>query len=250
MAGNFTEKFIPTTLQDFFVKTRSYFFGLLSILFLLLLYEGFSAALYENQPIQVRNSAELILKRAFLYFGPYGPWLLWTTYLLLLVWAYWQAKNQQLLDFKFIYFIYIVFESTLYALAFGLLVSQLTAYTTSLFLVQTSAPATDLSGKVLLAIGAGVYEELLFRFMLISFLLLVFNRIAGGNRPVYIVLTLFIGAMLFSGFHYVGGREVYTFDSFLFRFYWGVILGSLFVIRGLGVAVYTHTIYDMLLIFR
>ena len=250
MAGNFTEKFVPTTLQDFFVKTRSYFFGLLSILFLLLLYEGFSAALYENQPTEVRNSAELIFKRTFSYIGPYGSWLLWTIYFLLLVWAYWQAKNQQQLDFKFIYFIYIIFESALYALAFGVLVSQLTAYSASLLTIQASTPATDVSGKVLLAIGAGVYEELFFRFMLISFLLLIFNRMAGGNRPVYIVLTIFIAAALFSGFHYVGGREVYTFDSFLFRFYWGVILGSLFVVRGLGVAVYTHTIYDMLLIFR
>ena len=49
--------------------------------------------------------------------------------------------------------------------------------------------------------------------------------------------------------HYVGtAADTFTMNSFLFRLAAGIVLSAIFVFRGLGIAVYTHTIYDVLVI--
>lgn len=240
---------MPAALQTYFKQTSSHFFGLLSILFLLVIYESSSASLYAEQNIQVRNSAEVIIERMLWFMGVRNSMLLWAVYLLILAWAFWLAKKQNLLSFKFVYIPYSIFESTLYALLLGLIAGRLTERT-NLILQQGQQELATMGAKMTLAVGAGIYEELLFRFFLISLLLLIFDKLAGGKRPVYTVLAVAIAAILFSGFHYLGGREAFTFDSFIFRFYAGAILGGLFVTRGIGVTSYTHAIYNLLLIFR
>jgi hypothetical protein len=220
------------------------------MLLLLLIYEGSSAALYNDQQIQVRNSAEVMIKRMLWFMGLRENLLLWAAYLLLLGWAFWLAKKQQVLNFKFVYLPYIIFESTIYALFFGFLVGQLTERSTLSILLQAKSQAADMGTKMTLAVGAGIYEELLFRFILISLLVFIFHKLSGSTHVVYSLLAVVLSAVLFSGFHYLGNREVFMFESFLFRFYAGVILGLLFVLRGIAVASYTHAIYNLLLIFR
>lgn len=249
MAGKLTEKLLPAALQVYFNQTRSHFFGLLSILFLLVIYESSSATIYADQQIQIRNSAEVIIERMFWFAGIRNNMLLGAVYLLILAWAFWLAKKQNLLSFKFVYIPYSIFESTLYALLLGLIAGKLTERT-NLILLQSQEELATMGAKATLALGAGIYEELLFRFILISLLILIFDKLAGGKRAVYTVLAVAIAAILFSGFHYLGGRETFTFDSFIFRFYAGAILGALFVTRGIGVTSYTHAIYNLLLIFR
>lgn len=249
MAGKLTEKLLPAALQVYFNQTRSHFFGLLSILFLLVIYESSSATIYADQQIQIRNSAEVMIERMLWFAGIRNNMLLWVVYLLILAWAFWLAKKQNLLSFKFVYIPYSIFESTVYALLLGLIASKLTERT-NLVLLQSQEELTTVGAKATLALGAGIYEELLFRFILISLLSVIFEKLAGGRRTVYDLLAVAISAILFSGFHYLGGREAFTFASFIFRFYAGAILGALFVVRGIGVTSYTHAIYNLLLIFR
>jgi len=251
MAGKL-ENLMPKALDTYFKKTRSHFFGLLSILLLLLVYEGSSAKIYADQQVQIRNSAEVMIQRLLWFMGIRNNLFLWAIYLLVLVWAFWLAKKQQLLDFKFVYFPYSIFESTIYALALGMIAGQLTDRTNSIIMMalQSQTQLADVGAKLTSALGAGIYEELLFRFILVSFLLLIFEKLLGGKKNIYTVLAIAIAAILFSAFHYLGGRESFGWDSFAYRFWAGAILGVLFVVRGIGVAVYTHTIYNLLLLFR
>ena len=241
---------MPATLQVYFKKTSTPFFGLLAILFLLLLYEGGIM----NLQLTSRNSAEIMLQRLLWFIGFKNNLLLLLVYLVLLAWAFWSAKKQQMVDFKFVYFPYSVFESTLYALLLSVLAGQLTARTSIgiSMLLQKSAglPSAEVGARMMSALGAGIYEELLFRFVIISVLLFIFEKLSGAKRSVNVVFSLVISALLFSGFHYLGGREVMTLESFAFRFYAGMILGSLFVLRGIGIASYTHAIYNLLLVLR
>jgi hypothetical protein len=49
--------------------------------------------------------------------------------------------------------------------------------------------------------------------------------------------------------HYIGMTgDSFSMSSFLFRAVAGFILSAIFVFRGLGIAVYTHVIYDILII--
>jgi membrane protease YdiL (CAAX protease family) len=208
MAGSI-DKYVPATLQVYFRQTRSHFFGLLSILLLLIIYEVSSAKLYADQQIQIRNSAEIMIKRLFWFMGIRNSVLLWLIYFALLAWAFWLAKKQQLLDFKFVYIPYSIFESTLYALLLGLIAGRLTERT-SLMLAPQDNELT-MGAKMTLALGAGIYEELLFRFFILSLLLLIFDKLVGGKRVVQVLLAILISAALFSAFHYLGGREAFSF---------------------------------------
>ena len=49
--------------------------------------------------------------------------------------------------------------------------------------------------------------------------------------------------------HYIGmAGDSFSVGTFLFRAVAGVILSAIFIFRGLGIAVYTHAIYDILII--
>jgi len=54
---------------------------------------------------------------------------------------------------------------------------------------------------------------------------------------------------VFSWMHYVGELgDVFTMTSFIFRFGAGIALGIIYFTRGLGIAVYAHATYDVMLV--
>jgi hypothetical protein len=246
------ENLMPKALDAYFKKTRSHFFGLLSILLLLVIYETSWSQIYADQQVQIRNNAQIMIQRTLWFMGIRSNLFLWAVYLLALVWAFWLAKKQDLLDFKFVYFPYSIFESTLYALLVGIIAGQLAIRPNNVTMLALQSPAVDATfgAKLTRALGAGIYEELLFRFILVSLLLWIFEKLVKAKKLVYTLLAVAISAVLFSAFHYLGGREAPSMESFTYRFYAGALLGVLFVVRGIGVAAYTHSIYNLLLVFR
>ena len=115
--------------------------------------------------------------------------------------------------------------------------------------------ALDSSGKlrgVVGFLGAGVYEELLFRLILLPFVAWGIRKMGATERPgmaAAVVLTSFA----FAAAHYVGPYgdplvwESYSFwFGFLFRFLAGGFFSLLFVYRGFGIAAGTHAGYDIL----
>jgi len=122
-------------------------------------------------------------------------------------------------------------------------------------LVSTSHPqsAASLVGYL----GAGLYEELLFRLMLLPALAAGF-RVLGGHGSISLILAVILSSLLFAAAHYrldfsLGPWHVVTshgdaFDGFSFAFRWlaGGLFGVLFVYRGFGIAVGTHALYDIL----
>jgi hypothetical protein len=101
----------------------------------------------------------------------------------------------------------------------------------------------------MVSLGAGFYEELLFRVLLVSALLFVARRLLGwGPVAAGIFATLF-GAVAFSAVHYVGplGDQVTT-QSFVFRTIAGLAFSGMYVTRGFGITAWAHALYDVFLI--
>jgi membrane protease YdiL (CAAX protease family) len=94
-------------------------------------------------------------------------------------------------------------------------------------------------------LGAGIYEELLFRLILLSLVLWLLHW-SKLPRWAQILLAVVITSLLFSAAHYVGGREPILWFSFVFRFLAGVFFALLFLCRGFGIAVGAHAGYDIL----
>ena len=105
---------------------------------------------------------------------------------------------------------------------------------------------------ITLSVGAGVYEEILFRHFLAGHLChyLVHNRgWRGLLETLAVVISLVVSSAVFSAMHYVGpAGDVYAHTSFLFRFGAGMALGVIYFTRGLGIAVYAHATYDVFLV--
>jgi membrane protease YdiL (CAAX protease family) len=118
-------------------------------------------------------------------------------------------------------------------------------------LMQTAAApaAMSIGSKCKEAVGflgAGIYEELLFRLILLSAVIWILARLKVAETP-RIIAAVVLTSLLFSSAHYVGhlGDSFHWF-SFLFRFLAGVYFSILFLYRGFGIAAGTHAMYDIM----
>ena len=100
-----------------------------------------------------------------------------------------------------------------------------------------------------LALGAGIFEELVFRGALVTLLLLFLRHALGTDRVTASVVAVLGAAWVFSAYHHWGvGGEPYVASVFAFRFWAGAALGAIFVTRGIGIAAFAHGFYDVMLI--
>jgi hypothetical protein len=140
-------------------------------------------------------------------------------------------------------------ESCLLALLVGVTVGTITTQ-----LVQPPAPlaigmpdGAPLHTKLMLAIGAGLYEELLFRVLLVGALALLAHKVLGWRPMAAGTAAVVIGALAFAAFHYVGpAADPLQLYSFVFRTIGGLFFSALFLLRGFGIAAWTHALYDIL----
>ena len=97
-----------------------------------------------------------------------------------------------------------------------------------------------------LAIGAGIFEELIFRLVVISSILVILERGIAMDIRYSVPLAIVLSAVVFAAFHLF--MEVYSFPIFSQRVVGGILLGSLFYTRGYGISVYAHIIYNFLIL--
>lgn len=110
--------------------------------------------------------------------------------------------------------------------------------------------ANQAFANIVLACGAGFHEELLFRFGLFGGLRAMLKWVIWlPYWPTLIAIAL--SSVLFSAVHYIGPYgDALELPSFVFRALCGVYLALVYRYRGFAVAVYTHTIYDLIVMFR
>jgi len=101
---------------------------------------------------------------------------------------------------------------------------------------------------VVLSVGAGIYEELLFRLILISVLGMLLVDVMRLRRTTGYAIAVLISSLLFAAHHYQPlTAEAFAWGSFVFRAVAGIYLSGVFVIRGFGLAVGCHAAYDLIL---
>jgi len=126
-----------------------------------------------------------------------------------------------------------------------------------------SSPTTEAGGtqtesqsvwpSIVIGIGAGIYEELVFRLILICVLMLLFQDVLRLSRKSSIILSVLISALLFSAHHHVdllsgqaNAADPFTLGRFAFRTIAGIYFAVLFAIRGFGITAGTHAFYDII----
>lgn len=242
-----TAQLVTTYAGDYARQTRRPLASLAFILPLLAIYEGGVVALGSRA---VRNGADVWLRRLLDTLGLGQYFLLPVlTVGLLLAWHH-TTRDRWRLSAHVLYGMYA--ECLLLGVALvtlgqlqGALVNAIgqlpTAETAPLFTTATGRLA-----RVCGYFGAGIYEEVLFRLMLLP-AVAGGVKLLGGSPRTCIVAAVIVTSLAFSTAHYVGPQgETLEWFSFAFRVLAGGFFAVLFVFRGFGIAAGTHALYDIL----
>jgi hypothetical protein len=111
---------------------------------------------------------------------------------------------------------------------------------------DASLAALGWPARLTLAIGAGLYEELLFRLLLITLVHAVLAegfKVSEGAASVVAVVVSAIAFMLYHNVSLPGGGA--DWRLLLVYSVGGLYLGALYLIRGFGIAVAVHALYDV-----
>ena len=100
--------------------------------------------------------------------------------------------------------------------------------------------------RLVLSVGAGVHEELVFRLILLGGLAALGEHVLKQRRWVAVLAAFVISSVLFSLAHHVGPLgEPLRLGVFVYRAIAGMFFGALCQFRGFASAVYTHALYDI-----
>jgi len=243
---------MPPAKSSYWSASRSPRYSILFALPLLVLYEILAFALSGRALGDVRNGADVLLKSVFIALGGrYGV----TGFSLLLAgagawmvirdWRKHGGVRPRL-------FAGMLLESVLYAILLGFIAGALTSLLLhgrlALVAQGPGAGSFGLPTQLMISLGAGIYEELLFRVLLVSGLAALARGVLRWNPVGAGIFAAVVGAIIFSFFHYVGpyGDE-FTLGSFTFRAVAGLLFSGLYLLRGFGITAWSHALYDVFL---
>lgn len=243
-----------------FLKRGSYFdmsraprYSVLFALPLLVAYEALAAALAGPRSSQVRNGADVLLKEAFIAVaGRNGPLIFIAAVIGIGIWFIARDIKRTGQGVRPLVFGGMLAESIALAAAFGVVIGTITVKLLGSFhalsmMTATSAPIAEMSWttRLMLSLGAGLYEELLFRVLLVSALAAGARVVFGWGVKGAGVFATLVGALIFSAFHYIGPYgDPFRLTSFTFRAISGVAFSALYLLRGFGITAWTHALYD------
>ena len=229
--------------MNYFLYTRNSTISLMFIFPFFLMYEILAYFLFDNSDYVIRNSADIIFRDIFEIitsntFITYNGLLL----ILIFLFIFYNFKNKSpkfTLSYIFIMFI----EGIFFGLLLVFILNGFSVFNYS----QQNYFLIDYSFMFYSCLGAGIWEEILFRYLLLSSLIKVFKKII--DKYSSIILSIFISALLFSMFHYIGSLgDVFNIYTFIVRFVGGIYLGIIYLYRGLGISMISHIIYDFILV--
>jgi hypothetical protein len=219
---------------------------MLFVLPLLVAYEVGVLAMGLDQPELLRNGADVWLRWALSSVGLRH--LLWAPGILLAVLLFWSwtKREQRPKDF-FGVWLGMTTESVVFALMLWGGCQAIAPVLSGLGVqLNTSHRPEPALRQLVCFVGAGIYEETLFRLLLFSCLRWLLIRI-DTPWPGPTFLAAAVSALFFSAAHNIGpyGEDFQPF-VFTFRVAAGLYFVLLFQVRGFGIAVGAHAGYDVL----
>ena len=240
-------------MRAYWQDSRKPRYSLLLALPLFIIYQVLEALEPATHGGGVRNGADVILESLFSQLaGPRGPVIFAAILVAVGLWLVIRDYRQSGRSLHFPVLLVMLGEATVLALGLGIIVSAIASQLVRpTAMLQQSVERMPTSTKLMLSLGAGLYEELLFRVLLVGSLAWAGKRLLGLRPLVAGIWAALIGALVFSAFHYVGPYgDTLTAYSFVFRAIAGLAFSALFLLRGFGITAWTHALYDAFLLLR
>jgi hypothetical protein len=196
----------------------------------------------------VMNGADLLTRSLLELLGLRGYMIAQGALLLTMVGLATYLKRQQRFEVRQL--IPVLLESGIYALTMGTLIlfvmGDILGINPSLAADAGPLAKASVFARLVMAVGAGVHEELVFRLGLLTLLILLGERALGLRPWLALALAILASSVLFSAAHHVGPLgEPLRLAPFVYRTLAGAFFAMLFRYRSFAIAVYTHALYDI-----
>lgn len=241
---------------DYWQQTRRPLPSLIFLLPLLVTYEFGVLWIGGRDASAIRSGADALLRVALDLVGLNAAW--WPPLLIILGLVSWQwvAKYPWKVSLETLAGMFV--ESVLAAFTLIVLGQIQSRLFTGSFAIEVSLPRltdlrmpltatqVELVARVLSFVGAGIYEEVIFRLTLLPMVTMFFRKtvLPRNWAPAFAAV---VTSLLFAAAHHVGAAgEPFEVFPFCFRTLAGLFFATLFVLRGFGIAAGSHAIYDLL----
>jgi len=252
----------PDDREHYFDRSQRPLHALVMLLPLLALYEIGVAMLHDGGPgehIRARSLLQWFLDQ----FGPAGEYLPGLTVVVVLL--VWHLVGRYPWRFDWRLYLAMTAESVALAipiLMFALMLGRQQGGSAEAATATGAAPAmdglrsnlpwllasaqagSDWWAEMIYSVGAGIYEELVFRLMAIALLHFILVDLIKLDNLTGSVIAIVCAAVLFAAYHFNSVAEV-TAVRFLFFTLAGIYLGGIFALRGFGIVVAVHMFYDI-----
>lgn len=260
------DAFVPPQPSEphYWFETRKPFCNLIFLLPLLLAYELGVLAIGGSQSDAFRNGADAWMRQFLLHLGIDFLWVLPISLVAALL--FWQWASRQPWRTSWDTLGGMVAESLLFAFALILLGQAIDCCFrqphAKLLQIESNWTSSLLIRSVTF-LGAGIYEEFLFRLCMIPFTYAALRALLIPHRWSA-AITIVGTSLVFSLAHYLGGSEngyslaslvdaIHRVQStrslwfsFVFRSLAGMFFAALFFLRGFGITVGSHAAYDVI----
>jgi len=232
-------------MNSYWLSTRSPLYSFLFTVPLFLIYEIGIFLTSSDDMFVLRNGADALMRQILATFGITGLYWVGVIFFIGFIIAFiLQRKFWEETQIHSDYFLLMMVESVGWSVLIYFLM-------TNIYLLLMNPTGSMLVQQVTLAVGAGIYEEFLFRVLLIAGISVILGFIFQWSDKTRNWAAMVIAAGIFSSFHFIGEYgDFFSFNIFMVRFLAGIALGTLYFLRGFGITAWSHAVYDLIVLTR
>jgi len=227
-------------MSNYWRYSRSAYYSAVAALPLLVIYE-ILIVLSQSRYWGIRNAADVWIRTFLMAFdlqAQHITFVLIGISLALIPIAKSRARGIKL---KANYFALMLAECLGFSLVLGVVLQSILR----LGGLSSGGPGSGLMQNLALSVGAGLFEEIIFRVILLNLLFLLLSPLLK-KKVVAAVFSVLLASFLFSLSHYVGTMaDTWQLYSFMFRWAAGLLFTVLYFVRGFAITAYTHALYDI-----
>jgi len=227
-------------MSNYWRYSRSAYYSAVAALPLLVIYE-ILIVLSQSRYWGIRNAADVWIRTFLMAFdlqAQHITFVLIGISLALIPIAKSRARGIKL---KANYFALMFAECLAFSLVLGVVLQSILR----LGGLSSGSPGSGLMQNLALSVGAGLFEEIIFRVILLNLLFLLLSPLLK-KKVVAAVVSVLLASFLFSLSHYVGTMaDTWQLYSFMFRWAAGLLFTVLYFVRGFAITAYTHALYDI-----
>ena len=227
-------------MSNYWRYSRSAYYSAVAALPLLVIYE-ILIVLSQSRYWGIRNAADVWIRTFLMAFdlqAQHITFVLIGISLALIPIAKSRARGIKL---KANYFALMFAECLAFSLVLGVVLQSILRMGG----LSSGGPVSGLMQNLALSVGAGLFEEIIFRVILLNLLFLLLSPFLQ-KKVVAVVVSVLLASFLFSLSHYVGTMaDTWQLYSFMFRWAAGLLFTILYFVRGFAITAYTHALYDI-----